>query len=94
VALESLACGTPVVATKVGCIQNVIRHGETGFVVMDNAPRRLADKIALLLSMSDEKPGSPQSIRASVTGFSWSNIADAIVNEYGEVLRNYLAEIC
>jgi len=93
VALESLACGTPVVATKVGCIENVIRHGETGYVLMDNAPHRLADKIALLLSMSDEKPGSPQSIRASVTGFSWSNIADAIVNEYGEVQRNYFAKV-
>lgn len=92
VALESLACGTPVVANKVGCIENVIRHGETGYVVMDNAPRRLADKIALLLSMSNGKLKSPQSIRASVTAFSWSNIADAIVNEYGEVQRNYRAE--
>jgi len=94
VALESLACGTPVVANKVGCIENVIRHGETGYVVMDNAPRRLANKIALLLSMSNGKLKSPQSIRESVTAFSWSNIADAIVNEYGEVQRNYFAEAC
>jgi D-inositol-3-phosphate glycosyltransferase len=94
VALESLACGTPVVATKVGCVENVIQNGKTGYMVIDNAPRRLADKIALLLSMSSKKPESPQSIRASVTGFSWSNIADAILNEYGEVLGNYLAEAC
>ncbi len=94
VALESLACGTPVVATRVGCIESVIRHGETGYVVMDNTPRRLADKIALLLSLSNGKLGAPQSIRASVTGFSWSNIADAIVDQYGEVLRNYSAAAC
>jgi D-inositol-3-phosphate glycosyltransferase len=94
VALESLACGTPVVATNVGCVETVIRNGETGYVVIDNAPRRLADKIALLLSMSNGKLGTPQSIRASVTGFGWSNIADAIVTEYGEVMGNYSAEVC
>ncbi|NIO20306.1 MAG: hypothetical protein GTN76_06085 [Candidatus Aenigmarchaeota archaeon] len=61
-------------------------------MVRDNAPHRLADKIALLLSTSNGKLESPQSIRASVTEFSWSNIADVIVNEYREVLRNYLPE--
>ena len=94
VALESLACGTPVVATKVGCVESVIREGETGYVVMDNAPRRLAEKIALLLSKSNERPESPESIRASVSSFSWSNIADAIVNEYRAVIGNYLAKAC
>jgi D-inositol-3-phosphate glycosyltransferase len=94
VALESLACGTPVVATRVGCIESVIRHGETGYVVMDNAPQRLADNISLLLSTSNRKPTFSQSIRASVTGFAWSNIADAIVTEYGAVLSNYHARPC
>ncbi len=94
VTLESLACGTPVLATRVGCVESVIRHGETGYVVTDNAPRRLADKISLLLSMSNEKAVPPQSIRASVTRFSWSNIADAIVKEYRAVIGNYIAEVC
>jgi D-inositol-3-phosphate glycosyltransferase len=85
VALESLACGTPVVATKVGCVESVIRQGETGYVVNDNVPRRLADKIGLLLSTSR----SPDSIRASVSRYSWSNVADAIVKEYRSLIRNY-----
>ena len=61
---------------------------------MDNAPRRLADKITLLLSKSNERPESPESIRASVSSFSWSNIADAIVNEYRAAIGNYLAKAC
>jgi len=84
VALESLACGTPVVTTKVGAIESVIRQGETGYVVVDNAPHRLADKIALLLSVP--KAEAISMIRGSVTRFSWSNIAEAIVNEYRAVL--------
>lgn len=32
VMIESLACGTPVIATRMGSVPEVIRHGETGFV--------------------------------------------------------------
>lgn len=90
VALESLACGTPVLATKVGCIESVIRQGKTGYVVKDNAPRRLAAKIALLLSGSNGRLGSRESIRATITSFRWSTIADAIVGEYRKVIKDYL----
>ncbi len=86
VALESIACGTPVVATNVGDLRSIIHQGETGYVVMDDTPRSLADKIALVLSSSDTK--SALSIRASVTRFSWSNIAQRIISE---VLANYFA---
>jgi D-inositol-3-phosphate glycosyltransferase len=89
VVLESLACGTPVVATKVGCVESVIRQGETGYIVNDNDPRRLSDKIALLLSASNGGPAPPESIRASVGRFSWPNVADAMVNEYQAVMRDY-----
>ena len=91
VALESLACGTPVVVTKVGGLESVIRQGDTGYVVLDNTPFRLANKMARLLSMSNKEAIS--SIRASVTKFSWSRIAEAIVNEYRAVLSSYSAKI-
>jgi D-inositol-3-phosphate glycosyltransferase len=94
VVLESLACGTPVVATKVGCVESVIRQGETGYVVNDNDPRRLSDKIALLLSASNGGPAPPESIRRSVGRFSWPNVADAMVNEYRAVIRNYPDRAC
>ena len=63
VALESLACGTPVVATDVGDLKSIIRQGKTGYVVTDNSPRRLADKIALLLS----KPPDMESALAATS---------------------------
>jgi D-inositol-3-phosphate glycosyltransferase len=79
VALESLACGTPVVATDVGSHRYVIREGETGYVVADNDPRRLAGKMALLLSHSTADTMSAQRIRATVSEYSWSIIAEAII---------------
>lgn len=92
VALESLACGTPVVATRVGGIEGVIREGETGYVVKDNTPDRLADKIALMLSLSKAKEETIHSIRASVTHYSWTNIAEAMAGEYKALLRDYTLE--
>jgi len=93
VALESMACGTPVVATNVGDFKSIIRQGETGYVVMDNAPRRLADKIALLLSKPSPNTKSALSIRESVTRFSWSNIAQAIIKKCRLALANYHAPV-
>ena len=93
VALESLACGTPVVATDVGNLKSVIRQGETGYVITDNAPHRLADKIALLLSKPSADIESTLSIRASVSRFGWPNIAEAIIRECQLVLANYLAPV-
>jgi D-inositol-3-phosphate glycosyltransferase len=94
VVLESLACGTPVVATRVGGAESVIRDGETGYVVIDNDPRCLADKIALLLSASDGKAELVGSVRASITKYSWPNITEAILAEYRSVLEDFAAKPC
>ena len=89
VVLESLACGTPVVATKVGGAESIIRHGATGYVVIDNNPYRLAEKIALLLSTSNGNTAFVDSVRASVTKYNWSNITEAIIEEYQSVLMDF-----
>jgi D-inositol-3-phosphate glycosyltransferase len=94
VVLESLACGTPVVATKVGCAEGVIRYGETGYVVTENDPCGLADKISRLLSTPNGKTDFVRSARASVTQYSWPNISEAIIEEYRSVLWNFSAKVC
>jgi D-inositol-3-phosphate glycosyltransferase len=83
VALESLACGTPIVATRVGCIESVVRQGQNGYMVQDNAPPHLTKGIEAVLY---NVISSADSLRASVHGFSWSNVAEAIIPEYSKLI--------
>ncbi|MHA1833641.1 MAG: glycosyltransferase family 4 protein [Candidatus Baldrarchaeia archaeon] len=49
VVLEAMACGTPVLATPVGVIPNIIKDGETGFLLKSNYPKHIAERIIELL---------------------------------------------
>ena len=50
VILEAMACGTPVLSTPVGAIPDIIKDGETGFLLKSNNPKHIADKIIDLLN--------------------------------------------
>jgi D-inositol-3-phosphate glycosyltransferase len=93
VPLESLACGTPVVATDVGDLKNIIRQGETGYVIADNAPGNIAASIASILSKPPRDTESTLVIRASVSRFNWANIAEDVVRELRMALERWLVPV-
>lgn len=49
VILESFACGTPVYATPVSGVPDVVREGETGFLIDDPEPDAMAHRIEAAL---------------------------------------------
>jgi glycosyltransferase involved in cell wall biosynthesis len=48
--LESMACGTPVVSTKCGGPEEIIIHGENGYLVENNNVKALANGVCKLLA--------------------------------------------
>jgi len=87
VALEALACGTPVVASDVGAMRSIIIENETGCVVSRADPLGLADTIEAYFKELRSSFGSPETIRDSVAKFAWPIIADALTEEYITVLN-------
>ena len=92
VGLESLACGTPVVASRVGAMEDIIENGKTGHIVADLTPRKLANSIEKIISNSAGSLLSTHAIRGSAVKYGWSNVAAAVFNEYETVLENFLPE--
>ena len=86
VALEAMACGTPVVGSRVDGLTVTIRDGETGYLVAGRGPQPFAERMSLLLGDEELRESIGRSASESAADFSWSNVADAVERIYGEML--------
>ena len=55
VALEALAAGTPVVASRIGGLPEIVRPGENGILVPPKDPRKLAQAIIQMAQSQSER---------------------------------------
>lgn len=82
VVIEALACGTPVVATAVGAVPELVRPGETGLIVPPKDPDALAAALADALHRDWSRP----QIRASVADRSWARVAEEVLAVFKKIL--------
>lgn len=85
VALEAMACGTPVVASRVGGLAGTVRDGETGYLIPWRCPEPFAERIELLLGNEELRSAFGSAARESVERYRWSNVAEAVLDIYGEL---------
>jgi D-inositol-3-phosphate glycosyltransferase len=82
VALEAMACGAPVVASRVGGLAFSVQDGQTGFLVPDGDAEAMASRIRLLLENRALGHQMGQKAVRWAQRYGWPVIAKQIVDMY------------
>jgi len=81
VAMEALACGTPVIAFRSGALPEIIDHGQTGFLVSD-----VAEMSRALRDVGDIKPETCR--RLARTRYSAKTMSSRYIRVYEKLVRD------
>jgi len=86
--LEAMACGTAVVASRVGGIPEVVADGETGLLVPPDDPAALAEAInALVRDPARAASLGRRGLERAVAEFSWASVAAQTASLYARLAR-------
>lgn len=86
VALEAMACGTPVVASHVGGLAFLVQDGQTGYTVPTGEPEALASRLLAIIKDPQLRRRLGQQAAAFARDYSWQIIAERIVSLYDQML--------
>jgi D-inositol-3-phosphate glycosyltransferase len=85
VALESMACGTPVIASQVGGLIHLVEDGVTGYHVPVDDPVALSLRISSLLGDKALRYRMGHDAFAYAKKYSWENISEKIIDLYEQL---------
>jgi D-inositol-3-phosphate glycosyltransferase len=85
--VEAMACGTPVIGSKVGGIQYTVSDGETGFLIPPDDPDALAERLAYLFQNPGEaKTLGQNAVKRANQLFTWQKVAETLAQVYEEII--------
>jgi D-inositol-3-phosphate glycosyltransferase len=82
VALEAQACGTPVVAARVGGLRTVVKDGHSGVLVDGHDPVDWARVIRRLIKSPRQLQALSEGARRHASAFGWSATVDRLARVY------------
>lgn len=86
VALEAMACGTPVVASEVGGLAFLIKDGQTGFLFPGEDVEALCARLTALITNPEARQQMGARAVSHARQYRWENIASQLVGVYESVL--------
>jgi D-inositol-3-phosphate glycosyltransferase len=86
VALEAMACGTPVVASQVGGLAFLVQDGITGYQVPDGDPEALCARLSQLVESPQLRQQMGENAAVYARDYSWQKITPRIVELYQDVM--------
>ncbi len=87
VALEAQACGTPVIAARVGGLNHAVGDGTTGRLLVSHDPREWAAAIAPLLRHPGKLAAMSQAAARFAGVHGWDVTAGKLLDTYSELLQ-------
>jgi len=88
VALEAMACGTPVVASHIGGLPYLVQDGITGFTVPVDDPQELANRLTSLIQDPGLRDRMGKQAVQVAQDYAWDKIASKLLVVYKELLSN------
>ena len=89
VALEAMASGTPVVASRVGGLTKLLKNGETGYLVPFRCAESFTEKLEVILSNPALQDAISYSARRDVIGYGWADLARKLAGFYTSLSDQY-----
>jgi D-inositol-3-phosphate glycosyltransferase len=87
VALEAMACGTPVIASEVGGLGYLVQNGITGYTIPDSEPDALCEKLSWLLNDSALHDRMGIAAAEYAKSYAWEVIAAQIADMYRQLKK-------
>ena len=94
VAVEALACGAPVVASRAGGLRFTIDEGVSGLLVKPQSSQALADGLSAVLGDHRLRADMSRAARPSVERYDWSAIAADVLHVYRRLATGHRAHLC
>lgn len=93
VALEAQACGTPVVAARVGGLRTVVRDGDSGVLVDGHDPADWARVLTRLIKTPRRLQALSGGARRHASAFGWSATVDRLAGVYTGAMDEVAARV-
>ena len=85
-ALEAMACGIPVVASRVGGLKAFIRDGETGYLIPWRCAEPFSQRLDMLLANPALRETMGRAARSKAQEMGWGRVADRMLDHYSSLI--------